>query len=98
MSNQLVWKEYDKKIKLINYYNKKYNNMLIFKKKVVKNLCLLGLMGSGKSIIGKESGAEYSVAIFKQEDIDDKYNTGDEFEGLGDDILDFTETNPFGNY
>ena len=53
---------------------------------------------TGESIIGKQSGAEYSVAIFKQEDIDDKYNTGDEFEGLGDDILDFTETNPFGNY
>ena len=31
MSNQLVWKEYNKKIKLINYYNKKYYNNNISK-------------------------------------------------------------------
>ena len=33
--------------------------MLIFKKKVVNNLCLLGLMGSGKSIIGKDLSRVY---------------------------------------
>ena len=31
MSNQLVWKEYNEKIKLINYYNKKYYNNNISK-------------------------------------------------------------------
>ena len=28
--------------------------MLNFKKKTVKNLCLIGLMGSGKSVIGRD--------------------------------------------
>ena len=26
MRNQLIWREYNKKLKLINYYNKKYYN------------------------------------------------------------------------
>ena len=35
--------------------------MQFFKKNSVKNLCLLGLMGSGKSIIGKELSKLYNV-------------------------------------
>jgi len=52
----------------------------------------------GESIVGKESGASYSLASYNSDDANDKYNDGDEFESFGDDILDFTESNPFGNF
>ena len=32
------------------------------------------------------------------DDANDKYSDGDEFESFGDDILDFSESNPFGTY
>ena len=50
----------------------------------------------GEDVVGKESGAKYTVASFNATDVDDKYNSGDEFQTFGDDILDFTESNPFG--
>ena len=50
----------------------------------------------GEDVIGRESGATYAVASFNTTDVDDKYNSGDEFQTFGDDILDFTESNPFG--
>ena len=52
----------------------------------------------GETIVGKTSGAEYSIASYNSDDANDKYNDGDEFESFGDDILDFTESNPFGNF
>ena len=52
----------------------------------------------GEEIVGKTSGARYTVASYDATDVDDKYNSGDEFETFGDDILDFTESNPFGTY
>ncbi len=53
---------------------------------------------TGEDIIGKESGAVYTVASYDPTDVDAIYNSGDEFESFGDDILDFTESNPFGTY
>ncbi len=53
---------------------------------------------TGEAIIGRDSGARYTVDIFKKTDEDDKYNQGDEFELEADKILDFTQTNPFGVY
>ena len=53
---------------------------------------------TGEAIIGQESGASYTVDVFKKTDEDDKYNQGDEFELEADKILDFTQTNPFGVY
>ena len=53
---------------------------------------------TGEVILGLESGARYTTADFLKEDIDDKYNQGDEFELEADKILDFTEVNPFGVY
>ena len=50
----------------------------------------------GEDVIGRESGATFAVASFNTTDVDDKYNSGDEFQTFGDDILDFTESNPFG--
>ena len=53
---------------------------------------------AGENIVGKESGATYSVKVYTQDDTYDKYTENDEFETLGDAIVDFTETNPFGTY
>ena len=52
----------------------------------------------GESIMGLESGASYSLGSYNSDDANDKYSDGDEFESFGDDILDFTESNPFGTY
>lgn len=52
----------------------------------------------GEKIVGEESGATWSVQIYTQDDVYDKYTENDEFERLADDILDFSETNPFGTF
>ena len=51
---------------------------------------------SGETITGKDSGAAYPVQIYNHDDTYDKYTENDEFESQADDILDFTESNPFG--
>ena len=51
---------------------------------------------SGETIKGKDSGAAYPVQIYNHDDTYDKYTENDEFESQADDILDFTESNPFG--
>ena len=53
---------------------------------------------TGESIIGKESGATYPVKLYTEDNVYDKYTENDQFESLGDDIVDFTETNPFGTF
>ena len=50
----------------------------------------------GEEIVGQTSGAKYACASFDSDDANDKYNEGDEFEFEADQILDFTESNPFG--
>ena len=52
----------------------------------------------GENVIGQTSGAEYPVYSFVQDDTYHKYTENDEFESEADDILDFTESNPFGTY
>jgi len=52
----------------------------------------------GEDIKGLTSEALFSVAIYDKDDSTDKYNEGDIFETEADAILDFTESNPFGNY
>ena len=52
----------------------------------------------GEEIIGRDSGASYPVQIYNPLDTYDKYSENDEFETLGDNLLDFTETNPFGTF
>ena len=53
---------------------------------------------AGENIKGLTSGALFSVSIYDKDDSTDKYNEGDIFESEADAILDFTESNPFGNY
>ena len=38
--------------------------MLNFKSKSIKNICLIGMMGSGKTIIGRELSKKYDVIFY----------------------------------
>jgi len=53
---------------------------------------------AGETIIGTESGALYSVKEYEQTDTYDKYSQNDEIEEEADLIVDFSESNPFGDY
>ena len=52
----------------------------------------------GEDIVGKTSGASYTLGSYNSDDVNDKYNDASEFELNADQILDFTESNPFGTY
>ena len=52
----------------------------------------------GEIIRGKVSGAEYSLQGFNQDDIYNEHTENDTFESEADNILDFTESNPFGTF
>ena len=52
----------------------------------------------GEDIVGKTSGATYTLGSYNSDDVNDKYNDASEFELNADQILDFTESNPFGVY
>ena len=48
--------------------------------------------------IGTRVPVSYSAKVYDDRDIYDSYDSNDEFQDWGDDILDFTQSNPFGNY
>jgi len=50
----------------------------------------------GENITGNESGAVYQLKIEQTDNTVDEYPSNLEIENAADDILDFTETNPFG--
>ena len=50
----------------------------------------------GEKIVGTASSANYSVDTYDGRDIYDKYDTNDEIETEADLLLDFTQSNPFG--
>ena len=52
----------------------------------------------GERVVGQDSGASWMVQVYTHDDTYDKYTENDEFETLGDNLLDFTETNPFGTF
>jgi len=52
----------------------------------------------GETIVGTISSARYTVKSYVHDDTYDKYTQNDEIEEEADDLLDFTESNPFGEY
>lgn len=50
----------------------------------------------GESIIGTESGAEYKLKVLEQNNVVDQYNQNKIIQSSANDIIDFTERNPFG--
>ena len=57
-----------------------------------------GTFYPGELIIGAKSGAEYEINVSAANTTIDKYSQNDEIEFEADNILNFTESNPFGNY
>ena len=52
----------------------------------------------GETLTGQNSGFTINISSFDELDIKDAYASNIEFETEGDDILDFTEINPFGEF
>ena len=52
----------------------------------------------GEVVVGQESTASYSVAEYDDTDTYNEYDSNDEIETIADDILDFTQSNPFGTF
>lgn len=52
----------------------------------------------GEIVVGASSSARYSVKNYNTMDIDDKYSENNDIELEADNILDFSQSNPFGNY
>jgi len=57
-----------------------------------------GTFYPGEIITGAKSGASYVVRVSAANTTIDKYSQNDQLEFEADNILDFTESNPFGNY
>lgn len=53
---------------------------------------------NGEIITGTISSARYSTKTYDKRNLYDKYSQNVEIEEAADDILDFSESNPFGNY
>tara|TARA_Y100000004_G_scaffold151177_1_gene173756 strand:- start:33 stop:836 length:804 start_codon:yes stop_codon:yes gene_type:complete len=57
-----------------------------------------GKFSTGEVIVGSISSAKYVVRNYDDESYDNPYDVNKEIETEADNILDFTESNPFGNY
>lgn len=58
-----------------------------------------GTFTAGENIVGATSNATHTVSAFKSDPgIQIEFAQNEEIEDLADDILDFTESNPFGTY
>ena len=66
-------------------------------KSILKMGTTNGTFISGDIAIGTTSGAKYTVDYIESAEYADKYDKSDEIETEADSILDFTESNPFGN-
>lgn len=57
-----------------------------------------GTFYAGEDVVGAASSAIYVVSSYDQSDIYDPYAENDEIENIADQIVDFSESNPFGVY
>ena len=57
-----------------------------------------GTFVAGDVIVGSESNAQYTVDFIESAEFADKYDKSDEIETEADDIIDFSENNPFGTF
>ena len=57
-----------------------------------------GKFNTGEVIVGSISSARYVVEDYDSESYDNPYDVNEEIETEADNIIDFTESNPFGSY
>ena len=53
---------------------------------------------SGELAVGQVSGAQYAIDEILSDGFNDKYDKGTEIEAVADEIIDFSEGNPFGTF
>lgn len=69
----------------------------VLKVSLVENVSSVGFY-PGENIVGSSSSAVYAVSNFNTWNIYDKYSENKEIEDTADTFLDFSQSNPFGNY
>ena len=57
-----------------------------------------GQFSAGETITGSKSSATYILKSYDNDSYEDSYDINEEIELEADNILDFTESNPFGEY
>ena len=57
-----------------------------------------GQFSAGETIVGSESSATYILKSYDNNSYEESYDINEEIETEADNILDFTESNPFGEY
>ena len=57
-----------------------------------------GTFYPGEVVVGSITGATYTVQTYDRDSYEDPYDSNEEIELEADSILDFTESNPFGEY
>ena len=57
-----------------------------------------GTFDVNEEIVGADSGAKWDVTSFDTLDMTDSFSENRSLENAADDILDFTESNPFGEF
>ena len=57
-----------------------------------------GNFSVGETVVGTASSATYVIESYDRESYDNPYDVNEEIESEADNILDFTESNPFGGY
>ena len=65
--------------------------------KILQVASISGSFVSGETLVGQESGANYSLQVINTDNIVDKFAQNSEIETEADLIIDFDERNPFGN-
>ena len=66
--------------------------------KIIKVGINSGTFYEGEILVGSASSATFSISSYDQNNIYDPYAQNDEIEQIADQILDFSESNPFGTY
>jgi hypothetical protein len=57
-----------------------------------------GQFSAGETIVGSASSAAYILKLYDNNSYEESYDINEEIETEADGILDFTESNPFGEY
>ena len=53
---------------------------------------------SGEVVVGETSGASYIVESYNTDNYNESFDSNKDIETEADSLLDFTESNPFGDY
>jgi hypothetical protein len=73
----------------VNSWNSQTNKLEVF--------IISGVFSPGETIVGSKSGASYKLRSSRSDNLVDPYSQNDIIEEESDKVIDFSESNPFGN-